>query len=347
MRPSHYLFLLVLLNTLLSAEKIDTFYGSIEVEEPVILELIKSPALQRLKSIHQYGVAYYTTHREEYNRYDHSIGVFALLRLKGACLEEQISGLLHDVSHTVFSHVGDWVFGKEYQDDDYQTTIHKIYLAVSGIEEILQKHGYTIDNVLPKGKGFLLLEQPLPNLSADRIDYNLQGAYFQNFLKHEEVLELFEDFRFENGKWTATRTDLLTKLARFSLFMTENCWGSATNYVTSRWLADAILHGLKTGLISWKELHFGIDQEVWDKLQRTQDPFIVKRMEMVAHPDSYYHHVTPSQANLFVKFRCRGVDPWIRCGTESVRLTSLDPKLEEELFTLKDSASKGWPILIN
>src|SRR5579872_6615413 len=120
------LALLIILFALeLWGETIDTFYGSIEVEEPVLLELIHSPSFQRLKSIHQYGVAYYTTHREEYNRFDHSLGVFAILRAKGAPLDEQIAGLLHDISHTAFSHVGDWVFGKEYQEDDYQSIIYR------------------------------------------------------------------------------------------------------------------------------------------------------------------------------------------------------------------------------
>jgi uncharacterized protein len=130
----------------LFGETIATFYGPIEVEEPVLLELLKSPAVQRLKQVHQYGVAYYTTHCEEYNRLDHSLGVFAILRKNGASLKEQISGLLHDVSHTVFSHVGDWVFGKEYQEEDYQSMIYKIYLSHSGIEDILIKHGYTINH---------------------------------------------------------------------------------------------------------------------------------------------------------------------------------------------------------
>lgn len=55
--------------------------------------------------------------------YDHSMGVFVILRARGAPLEEQIAGLLHDVSHTAFSHVGDWVYGKENQDKDYQNDV--------------------------------------------------------------------------------------------------------------------------------------------------------------------------------------------------------------------------------
>jgi hypothetical protein len=56
----------------------------IEVEEPLIVELIDSPSFQRLKLLHQYGISYYISHSEEYNRYDHSLGVFTILREKGA-----------------------------------------------------------------------------------------------------------------------------------------------------------------------------------------------------------------------------------------------------------------------
>ncbi len=337
---------ILLVSASLFAETIDTFYGPIEVEEPVLLELIKSPPLQRLKAIHQYGVAYYTTHHEEYNRFDHSIGVFAILKVKGASLKEQMSGLLHDVSHTVFSHVGDWVFGKEYQENDYQTTIYKIYLATSGIEETLNKYGYTVEDVLPKGKEFIMLEQPLPNMSADRLDYNIQGAYFQDFLTKEEALELFADFHFEDGRWIATRKDLLAQLAHFSIFMTQTCWGSAINHFTSRCLADAMLEGVKMGLISWKELHFGTDQEVWDKLQSAANPFIQEQMHMLFHPHDYFRTVDPAKATHFVKFRCRGIDPWVKQNGEIVRLYSIDPELEKEFQALKETSLKGWPILI-
>lgn len=334
-----------LIGTLFS-ETLITFYGTIEVEERVLIELIHSPALQRLKDIHQYGVAYYTTHREEYNRFDHSIGVFTLLRVKGASLEEQIAGLLHDVSHTVFSHVGDWVFGKEYQEEDYQSSIHRLYLAISGVEKILNKYGYTVEQIAPKRDSFRMLEQPLPNLSADRIDYNIQGAYFQNLLTKEEAQELFHDLIFKEGKWLISRKDLASKLSYFSLFMVEDCWGSAVNYVTSRWLADAILQGLSIGLISWNEFHFGTDQVVWNKLCSSQDPLIQDRMHRVIHPNDYFSFTAPDQATTIVKFRFRGIDPWIKQGEEIVRLSSIDKELAEAFYATKEKATKGWPLVI-
>ncbi len=340
------LLLVVFFQTGLFSETIDTFYGTIEVEEPVLLELIHAPATQRLKSIHQYGVSYYTTHREEYNRFDHSIGVFTVLRMKGASLEEQIAGLLHDVSHTVFSHVGDWVFGKEYQEADYQSIIHRLHLATSGLEQILNKHGYSVEQILPKRPTFTMLEQSLPNLCADRIDYNIQGAYFQNFLTREEALELFNDIYFEEERWLTTRKDLAAKLMHYSLFMTEDCWGSAINYATSRWLADAILQGLEIGLISWHEFHFGVDQDVWDKLNSSPDPIIQNKMHMVTHHDDYFRMVTPAQATVMVKFKCRGIDPWIKQDGKVMRLSELVPELAEALQKTKDKAAAGWPIEI-
>jgi uncharacterized protein len=327
-------------------ETIQTFYGDIEVQEPVLLELMQSPAMQRLKYVHQYGVSYYTTHREEYTRFDHSIGVWAILKMKGATLEEQIAGLLHDVSHTIFSHVGDWVFKMQNLEEDYQTSIHQRCLILSGIETILNQYGYTIEQISPKREIFTMLEQPLPNLAADRIDYNIQGAYFQHFLTKEEAQELFQDLSFEDGKWLITRKDLASKLTRFSLFMTADCWSSVKNNLTSNWLAEAIVQGIHIDLLSWNEFHFGIDQEIWDRLLQSQDPLIQNRMDKIAHAEDFYRCVDPSQANTFISFKSRGIDPWIKQENSIVRLTSLDPELAEAFYQMKETAVRGWPLVL-
>jgi uncharacterized protein len=328
----------------LSGELVDTFYGPIDVEETVLLELINSPAMQRLKHIHQYGVAYYTTHPEEYNRFDHSLGVFALLRRNGATLEEQITGLIHDISHTVFSHVGDWIFGMEYREVDYQTTIFKLYLSHSGIEQILLKYGFTIHQVCPLKQGFELLEQPLPNLCADRIDYNIQGAFHQHFISKQEAIELFEDFKFVEGRWITSRIDLLKKIAKYSYFMTQDCWGNPFNYLTSKCLADAILRGLDIGQISWHEIHFGLDHDVWNKLMHSNDTYITKRMRDLGEVSLRYRLVNPTETDFNIKFRNRGIDPLVWHDGELRRLSAVDSEIAQEYAELSEKAKQGWYI---
>jgi HD superfamily phosphohydrolase len=340
-------FTLIALATALFAEKIETFYGSFDVEEPVLLELIHSPPFERLRQIHQYGVSYYTTFREEYTRYDHSLGVWAILRSKGAPLDEQIAGLLHDVSHTVFSHVGDWIFKQMDFEEDYQTLIHDRYIVESGLEVILKKHGYTAEQIHPKNLRFKRLEQPLPDLCADRIDYNIQGAFFQNFLTKEEALRLFADLDFIDGRWVIHSTELAGKLARFSLYMTEHCWGSAENHVTSSWLADAILHSIKTGLFTLKEIHFGVDDEIWQQLRASKDPAITSAMAKVIDPSTHYQLVSPEQAQEIVPFKCRGIDPWIAQNRSLKRLSALDADYARELQRVKELSAKGWPLKLN
>ncbi len=348
---THFIKLLsvfCILHACLLAKEFETFYGPIDVEEPVLIELIESSSFQRLKDIHQYGVSYYTTHREEYTRYAHSLGVFVVLRKHGASLKEQIAGLLHDVSHTVFSHVGDWIFPKEYQDeDDYQNSIHADYLQTTVLGEILVKYGYTPTELLPTEELFPALEQKRPNLSADRIDYNIQGAYYQNYITHREALEILNDLSFTHGKWFATNEKLLEKLVRYSLFMNQDCWSSHTNCVSSKWLADAILRALQLGTLSMHDIHFGTDSMVWDQLNHCQDPVIVELMHKIQDAKRYYTLVEPEHADVHIKAKFMGIDPWILKEGQLVRLTALSASLDAEYQAVKKTMNRGWTIKFN
>lgn len=342
----YYFFIILLLPCVLFARQIDSFYGSISVEEPVLLELIDCPIFQRLKAIHQYGVAYYTTHQEEYNRYDHSIGVFAILRKNEASLEEQIAGLLHDVSHTAFSHVGDWIFESENKEKSYQDNIHSHFLEKSGLGDILNKYGFAIKQVLPTEELFPALDCSLPNLCADRIDYNIQGAYYQGFITHEEAKLIFEDLHFKDNRWISQEAELMKKLTRFSLFMTRDCWGGPTNHVISRWLADAILRAIELGSISYDEIHFGTDQVIWDKLVLQRDPLIETKMKMIMNSCAYYSIVNEDEADIIVKSKFRGIDPWVMSNGKCLRLTEIDDFLAAEYELVRELFSKGWPIKV-
>lgn len=130
-----------------------TLYGTCIIDraqEPIFFDLLESPALERLKKINQLGIYDKYSHHANFNRFDHSIGVWFLIRKAGGTLQEQVAGLLHDVSHTAFSHVGAYCFVTDYkQMDAYQDDEHEQYLYDSGIVDILKKHGLTI-RPLPK-----------------------------------------------------------------------------------------------------------------------------------------------------------------------------------------------------
>ncbi len=338
------LFLFFTITTIIFADPIQTFYGTIEVNEPVILELIASKPMQRLKGVHQYGVSYYTTHREEYNRFDHSIGVFAILRMKGASLHEQIAGLLHDVSHTVFSHTGDYVFNATSHQDSYQDDVHSWFLQKYGVSDILKKYGIKTEQVIHKSGKFLALEQELPDLCADRIDYNLQGSFFQGFLTKEEIKEIVDDLQFIEGRWVSAKPELMKKMVRFSLHMTKECWGSPDNYLQSKWLAEVIHRAINLGKISQEDIHFGEDKTNWEKLNKISDPIVQNRFNQIFNAKEQFSLVNKSEADLHPKMKFRGVDPWIKKGNTIVRLTTLDSEFAKEYQNVKNVMAEGWAI---
>ncbi len=150
----------------------DRVYGIKEIKEPVLMELITSPEVNRLKKIHQFGMPPEFYPIGGFTRYEHSTGVLLLLRNVGAGLEEQVAGLLHDVSHTAFSHLVDWVYGTEITENHQDDVLLKVVLE-SSLPRILDKHGFDPETITDHKK-FPLLERPAPHLCADRVDYTLR-----------------------------------------------------------------------------------------------------------------------------------------------------------------------------
>jgi len=118
----------------------DRIYGSFNISSPLIAALIESKPFQRLKNISQMGPPTTFYHIKNYSRYEHSIGVFLLLKHLGASDNEQIAGLLHDVSHTTFSHVIDWVVGTG-KNENYQDDQHFNFIKKTEIVRILKMNG--------------------------------------------------------------------------------------------------------------------------------------------------------------------------------------------------------------
>ena len=94
----------------------DRVYGPCLIEDPFFLDLINSPCFQRLKRIRQAGPSALVYEFKTVTRYEHSLGVHILLSRLGADRREQVAGLLHDISHTAFSHAVDFVYDSEEQD---------------------------------------------------------------------------------------------------------------------------------------------------------------------------------------------------------------------------------------
>jgi HD superfamily phosphohydrolase len=176
---------------------IDRIYGEFKVDG-ILEEIIRSKPVQRLKGIHQGGASYLVNPNWNVTRYEHSIGVMLLIKKLGGSLEEQIAGLLHDISHTAFSHVIDFVI--ENDEEDYHEKIVKTVIEGSDIPNILNKYGYDYKEIVLDDSAWSILEQPAPNLCADRVDYTLRDMSAYGQISPQEVRQFLENLTVNDGK---------------------------------------------------------------------------------------------------------------------------------------------------
>lgn len=321
-----------------------TPYGALTIDDPLAVDLILSPSFQRLKAINQYGVVKYITPTEEYNRFDHSLGVYHLLKLAKVSREEQIAGLLHDVSHTVFSHVGDYVFQDQYPGESYQDDIHLWYLKESGIDTILNAHGLDVETIDHKRDDFRALDRPLPHLCADRIEYNLQGGLLRGVLSKSEFDQITSELTFEDGVWSLKTINSALILGRCSLLMTKTLWGAAWEALSYRFAAEALKRSFDIQLITFEEFHFSTDDLVWEKLKASTDPEISSLIQKICNIHHEFTLTEPGKEDLLLKLKFRGLDPYIKTEHGLAHLTSLHPSYLEEFNETKACMNRGWSI---
>lgn len=313
----------------------DKIYGKAEVNEPVLLELIKSPSLLRLKKISQYGIPDKYYHFKNFSRYEHSIGVMIFLKKLGATLEEQIAGLLHDTSVLAFSHIADWVFSDGDKGiEDYHNRIHEEFVKDTELPRILEKSNFSTERILNE-KNFTLLEKKLPDLCADRVDYALRE--FEYWLNPKIVKNSIRELVNFNGEIIFSNPKGAFDFASNYLELQIQHWGERETamryYLFSETLKDALIKKI----ISKKDFYKN-EGVILNKLEKTKDRGIKKNLVLLKRKDL---KSTKRNSKKRISKKFRYVDPKVLINGSLIRLTKLKPKFQKTINKYKKINKKG------
>jgi HD superfamily phosphohydrolase len=317
----------------------DTIYRTIEIKEPVILDLIEFPSMQRMKGVDQHGYFEPYFPGTAYSRFEHSLGVFILLKKFGVPLLEQIAGLLHDVSHTVFSHVADYVFSngsgekQNFQDDCFEEFIEK-----SEIPEILKKYKIDYRDILDDSK-FPLKEKELPDLCADRIDYFLRELKVTNKATQEEIDEFLDNLTIIDNLWVFKDKDLAKKYAYLFLEINNWFWSGIETAVMFKTTGDLVKYAIDKKILTKNDL-FTTDEEVWAKIRPVADKDDNLRL-LIDRANNKFEYKSHSKDDydLHVLCKSRVVDPLFLEDKILKRVSEIDSeffKLKEKYFKPKE-----------
>jgi HD superfamily phosphohydrolase len=243
----------------------DKIYGKCKIEEKIILDIIREPIFERLKGIDQAGYFEVYFPGTKHSRFEHSVGCYLLLKRYNASLKEQIAGLIHDVSHSAFSHTADYVFAQgRGADHNYQDDIFVDFVYKTNIVRILEEYGYNVDEILNEDN-FPLQETQLPNLCADRIDYSLRGMTVYNIADKGTIENILKSLRVIDNEWVFDNFDIALQYAQLFKKLNDiyysNKETAAMFLRTSKWIKYAI----QKEYISHRDL-FTTDEEVIKKI---------------------------------------------------------------------------------
>ncbi len=295
----------------------DRVYGPCLIDDPLLLDIISSPSFQRLKRIRQAGPSALVYRFKTVTRYDHSLGVHILLARLGADRREQVAGLLHDISHTAFSHAVDFVYDSEEQDHHEQ--IKPRVLHQSDLAGPLQALGYQPeefydDSIYP------LLERPLPWLCADRLDYFLRDSLAGGVSTPDSVELTLADLVVIDHLIAFAHRDIARDTAHRFAAMNRDYWASpAESYIYNEF-ADALREGLRLGLINDDAL-LTDDNTVLALLHKSRSPLIAAKLRNIEQfqPQAlrgFEPRVVPKE---------RWIDPPVQTGPASwTRLSELE-----------------------
>jgi hypothetical protein len=169
----------------------DPLYGQIAVADRMLLGLIDSRAVQRLRHIRQLGVSYLTFLGAEHSRFSHSLGAMTLMELALQHLEQEeglkvsaagrelalAAALLHDIGHCAFSHTLEKELighhermGARLLREDPEL---KALLGAKG-----PKLASLMEGRLPGAEARLIHDLLSSQLDVDRLDYLVRDAHY-------------------------------------------------------------------------------------------------------------------------------------------------------------------------
>ncbi|HLR81317.1 MAG TPA: HD domain-containing protein [Bacillota bacterium] len=168
----------------------DPVHRYVHVRDRVIWDLIATPEFQRLRRIKQLGTTHLTFHGAEHSRFNHSLGVYEIVRriinnFQGRPHwnnEERLlclcAALLHDLGHGPFSHSFEKVF-----DLDHEYFTQQIILGDTYVNDTLErvKPGFAQDVADVIGKTYsnqLVVSVISSQIDADRMDYLQRDSYY-------------------------------------------------------------------------------------------------------------------------------------------------------------------------
>ena len=319
----------------------DPLYGPFEIDDPAVLALLETAAVQRLKGVLQHGITALIDITRPTTRYEHSMGVMVLVGKLGGSRKEQIAALLHDVSHTAFSHVIDYVF-ENHDGQNYHDEHKERYMAGTDLPATLAQVGLDWRDFLEESQ-YPLLEQAAPRLCADRLDYFLRDSLDLGLATPAEVAGALDHLVVAQGRIAVDDRDTARWLADTYMAADEASWANFREVGIYELTARAIRYALAAGILAEDSI-WGTDVKVWRKMKASADPEMKALLASIQASTRFVWD--EDRPDFRVSTKLRTIDPDVVSDGALTPLSELDPEYGRRRREYLARKQGKWPMRV-
>ena len=296
----------------------------------LIRDLADTPAMRRLQKVGMScGCEYtllpvYRRAAAPRNRLEHSLGAAEIVWHFTRDIRQSAAALLHDIAVPCFAHTVDFLRGDALRQEATEAGTANMIAASAEIGELLHCAGIAVKDVSDYHR-YPIADNPLPALSADRLEYLLGDA--ERLLGFTGGQAIYDDIlTVQNAAGTQEMCFAHIEKARefgFVALRTARLYASPEDRYAMQELADLLRFALDIGAICEADLH-GTEPALIARLTACPDTALRWRRFCALRGVRVSAAPADGEPCVCIAVKRRAVDPLVQAGGQAVRLSEAD-----------------------
>jgi hypothetical protein len=215
-------------------------------------------------------------------------------------------------------------------------------MAGSDLPAVLARHGFDWRRFVPEDD-YSLLEQPLPRLCADRIDYFLRDVPSLGLATEADIQFALQNLVVYEGRIAAGNLQAARWMGYTYMAADQVSWANFREVGLYELTARAIKTGLSLGAVSRADF-WQTDKLFWGKLHAHNAPALQAQLALISADTQF---VWDEKAPTFrVSTKLRAIDPDVVVDGELRPLSSLDPVFARHRDQYLKRKRGKWPMRV-
>lgn len=316
-----------------------------------IIPFFQSKCLSRLKDI---SLMCWTNYTKFYNpelvlsRLDHSYWVALIIWNFTKDPKQTLAWLFHDISHTVLSHVGDFLLWDQMNQESAEKHTTRLITEDKTIMNELKNLHIQIDEIDDYTK-YTIADNHWPKLSADRLEYTLSTPIWMGTRTFQEIEEIYNNISIlknetgEDEMWFEN-FESWEKLWLLSVENDSKYFSSYESTIAMSFASQILKYLLEKKYIKGLGLYTLNEKELIDIIFNSKDSYLISMWKYYTKMNNYKVHENNTNANYFCvsgKNKKRYIDPLIKTKDGNLRLSQLSNSFSQIANNHK-IVSKEW-----